>query len=138
MQARSSKTTCRDPSPPRRTRPPTRLRTAPASRDCSPLFVSYHTADDCQLRGCIGTLEPRPLHTALRDYALTAALRDRRFPPITARELPALRITVSLLSSFEVAAAWDDWEVGTHGEGGRACVCVVGGWLGGWLGRVCV
>ena len=126
--------------------------------------MSWHKASSRagggeRLRGCIGTLEARPLHGGLRDYALTrceaaaaalrsascaaglrpprccgaaseasstpllpsthppacSALRDRRFPPIEARELPALRCTVSLLSAFEPAAAWDDWEVGTHG-----------------------
>eukprot|EP00955_Chlamydomonas_euryale_P069335 360424-Chlamydomonas_euryale.AAC.1 len=57
-----------------------------------------------------GILEPRRLHTALRDYALTAALNDRRFAPVSPREVPSLECTVSLLSCFEEAAAWDDWE----------------------------
>jgi uncharacterized protein (TIGR00296 family) len=95
---------------------------------CSPLFVSWHKVSrlggDSRLRGCIGTLEPQPLHSAVRTYALTSALRDRRFPPVDAKELPHLRCTVSLLSCFEPAAAWDDWEIGTHGgarssEGGN-------------------
>jgi AMMECR1 domain-containing protein len=42
---------------------------------CSPLFVTWTKAGSwgkpSQLRGCIGTLEPRKLHTALKDYALT-------------------------------------------------------------------
>lgn len=41
----------------------------------SPLFVTWTKAGSwgkpSQLRGCIGTLEPRQLHTALKDYALT-------------------------------------------------------------------
>jgi AMMECR1 len=40
-----------------------------------------------RLRGCIGTLAPRQLHAALPEYALTAALRDRRFPPLTPAEV---------------------------------------------------
>jgi hypothetical protein len=44
-----------------------------------------------------------------------SALRDRRFPPISAKELPALRCTVSLLCAFEKAADWTDWTVGVHG-----------------------
>ncbi|PRW61176.1 hypothetical protein C2E21_0267 [Chlorella sorokiniana] len=84
-----------------------------------PLFVSWHKASrhggDSRLRGCIGTLEPRPLHTAVRDYALTSALRDRRFAPIEARELLQLKCTVSLLSGFEAAGGWEDWEIGVHG-----------------------
>lgn len=44
-----------------------------------------------------------------------SALRDRRFPPVDKRELPHLQCSVSLLHSFERAAAWDDWTVGKHG-----------------------
>ena len=47
--------------------------------------------------------------------ALRSALRDRRFPPIAAKELPALRCTVSLLCAFEKAGDWADWTVGVHG-----------------------
>ncbi|KAI8465640.1 MAG: AMMECR1 domain-containing protein [Monoraphidium minutum] len=85
------------------------------------LFVTWNKAPSStpaappRLRGCIGTLEPRRLHVALRDYALTSALRDSRFAPITARELPRLHCGVSLLRQFEAAARWDDWAVGTHG-----------------------
>jgi uncharacterized protein (TIGR00296 family) len=67
------------------------------------------------LRGCIGTLEPRPLRAALKDYALTSALRDRRFDPIGPGEVPLLKVTVSLLRRFERAAHPEDWDVGTHG-----------------------
>ncbi|KAK9841822.1 hypothetical protein WJX81_005232 [Elliptochloris bilobata] len=83
-----------------------------------PLFVTWNKdtrQGDTRLRGCIGTLEPRQLHTALKDYTLTSALRDKRFPPIAAKELPALRCTVSLLCAFEKAADWTDWTVGVHG-----------------------
>ncbi|GBF97712.1 hypothetical protein Rsub_10876 [Raphidocelis subcapitata] len=68
-----------------------------------------------RLRGCIGTLEPRRLRPALRDYALTSALRDSRFAPISRRELPALTCGVSLLHSFEAAGGAEDWEPGVHG-----------------------
>ena len=39
----------------------------------SPLFVTWNKQSrrGLRLRGCIGTLEPRWLHAALRDYALT-------------------------------------------------------------------
>jgi hypothetical protein len=53
-----------------------------------------------------------PLHPNSENES---ALRDSRFPPIAARELPSLSCGVSLLSSFEPASGWDDWEVGTHG-----------------------
>jgi AMMECR1 domain-containing protein len=44
-----------------------------------------------------------------------SALRDSRFAPIAARELPHLTCGVSLLREFEEARGWEDWEVGTHG-----------------------
>lgn len=84
----------------------------------SPLFVTWNKVDRAgfpRLRGCIGTLEPRPLPKALKDYALNSALHDRRFPPIAAEELSQLQCTVSFLHSFEKAAGWSDWEVGIHG-----------------------
>ncbi|KAL6754054.1 AMMECR1 domain-containing protein [Haematococcus lacustris] len=84
----------------------------------SALFVTWniqHSSGEWRLRGCIGTLEPRQLRPALRDYALISALRDSRFAPVTRRELSQLCCKVSLLSCFEVAADWQDWVVGTHG-----------------------
>jgi AMME syndrome candidate gene 1 protein len=92
---------------------------APTPPRPSPLFVTWDAACPAggppRLRGCIGTLEPRPLRAGLRDYALTSALRDRRFSPISPPELPSLHCTVSLLRAFERVDAWDDWTVGTHG-----------------------
>lgn len=72
--------------------------------DKAPLQAS--SGGDHRLRGCIGTLSPRWLHQGLKDYALTSALRDGRFQPITARELPSLTVKVSLISCFEEAASW--------------------------------
>lgn len=55
-----------------------------------------------QLRGCIGSLQAR---RALRDdvcaNAVAAALRDTRFPPLSAAELPRTRVEVSLLSPMQ-------------------------------------
>mmetsp|Transcript_24092 Transcript_24092/g.37178 ORF Transcript_24092/g.37178 Transcript_24092/m.37178 type:complete len:245 (+) Transcript_24092:110-844(+) len=68
-----------------------------------------------ELRGCIGTLSPRPLVEAMRELALTSALQDRRFPPISKHELPSLRVGVSLLVQYEECADCFDWQVGTHG-----------------------
>ncbi|KAI8585097.1 AMMECR1 domain-containing protein [Geranomyces variabilis] len=91
----------------------------PAFKDAQyPLFVTWNTIGkrgSKQLRGCIGNFEPLPLRSGLRDYALTAALHDSRFSPITAAELPSLGCAVSLLTDFEKADGWSDWEVGTHG-----------------------
>lgn len=55
---------------------------------------------DGALRGCIGSLEAcRPLLDDLRSNALAAALRDPRFPPLTAAELPDVDIEVSVLGT---------------------------------------
>ncbi|KAL8166723.1 hypothetical protein V2J09_008222 [Rumex salicifolius] len=83
-----------------------------------PLFVTWNkVVNGCEprLRGCIGTLEPRHLINGCKDYALISALRDRRFSPIQAKELPQLQCTVSILVNYETAANYLDWEVGTHG-----------------------
>lgn len=83
-----------------------------------PLFVTWNKearSGDWRLRGCIGTLEPKRIHTALRDYALTSALRDRRFSPVQWKEVSSLQCTVSLLHSFEQGLDWQHWQVGTHG-----------------------
>ena len=68
-----------------------------------------------ELRGCIGSLSPKPLMTAIGEYALTSALRDRRFPPVAAHEISQLRVAVSLLVQYEACDHCFDWKVGTHG-----------------------
>ncbi|CAL1412652.1 unnamed protein product [Linum trigynum] len=83
-----------------------------------PLFVTWKkvvNGGEPRLRGCIGTLEARGLINGFKDYALTSALRDRRFPPIQAKELPSLECTVSILTNYETANNYLDWEVGVHG-----------------------
>ncbi len=52
------------------------------------------------LRGCIGTLVAyRPLLDDVRENARRAAFNDPRFLPVTADELPTLKIEVSQLTS---------------------------------------
>ncbi|KAF8396375.1 hypothetical protein HHK36_017992 [Tetracentron sinense] len=83
-----------------------------------PLFVTWKKAvngGEPRLRGCIGTLEARCLINGFKDYALTSALRDRRFPPIQAKELPYLECTVSVLTDYETALHYLDWEIEKHG-----------------------
>ncbi|KAI8905655.1 AMMECR1 domain-containing protein [Powellomyces hirtus] len=98
--------------------PPPPPRTPDFEDDEYPLFVTWNTVKSSgsrQLRGCIGNFEPLALHSGLHEYALTAALRDPRFPPITRTELGSLSCAVSLLIEFEDARDWEDWEVGVHG-----------------------
>ncbi|EAA30739.1 hypothetical protein GE21DRAFT_1275767 [Neurospora crassa] len=86
----------------------------------SPLFVTWNVVrdsddDDVSLRGCIGTFEAQPLSSGLPSYALTSALQDTRFHPISRAELPSLQVAVTLLTDFEPAADAMDWELGKHG-----------------------
>uniref|UniRef100_A0A2C9U447 AMMECR1 domain-containing protein n=1 Tax=Manihot esculenta TaxID=3983 RepID=A0A2C9U447_MANES len=79
-----------------------------------PLFVTWKkvvNGGEPRLRGCIGTLEARHLINGFRDYALTSALKDRRFPPIQPKELSSLECTVSILTDYETANNYLDWEV---------------------------
>lgn len=55
-----------------------------------------------RLRGCIGSLQARqPLIENVRCNAVSAALHDTRFLPVTADELESIRIEVSLLSALQ-------------------------------------
>jgi uncharacterized protein (TIGR00296 family) len=80
-----------------------------------PLFVTWYIGKEKRLRGCIGTFSPLSLHDGLREYAITSALRDTRFSPISKDELSKLNCSVSLLTNFEPAKNWKDWEIGKHG-----------------------
>ena len=51
----------------------------------------------------------------LKKYALTSALNDSRFDPISLKEVPALNCSVSLLVEFEKGKDALDWEIGKHG-----------------------
>jgi AmmeMemoRadiSam system protein A len=63
-------------------------------------FVTLHK--DGQLRGCIGSLEPRePLATAVASSAYAAGFQDPRFPAIRAEELPRLSLDISILSPMQ-------------------------------------
>jgi hypothetical protein len=51
------------------------------------------------LRGCIGYPEPiYPLLDALLDSSVSAALRDSRFPPVTAQEMEDITVEVTVLT----------------------------------------
>ncbi len=51
------------------------------------------------LRGCIGSLVGQEsIINGVRRHALNAAFHDARFPPVTADEVPDLRIDISILS----------------------------------------
>jgi hypothetical protein len=68
-----------------------------------------------RLRGCIGRIQPDgPLPWVLGGVTLQSALRDPRFPPVTASQLSELEIEISLLtplrkvsSPFEIVPGRD-------------------------------
>lgn len=76
-------------------------------------FVTIHKGG--RLRGCIGYVDPlKPLYQTVRECALAAALHDPRFDPVTADELPELRVEISVLSPLQDISI-DQLEIGRHG-----------------------
>jgi len=77
------------------------------------VFVTLHTRG--RLRGCIGVVEAfEQLDESVAHCAVSAALRDPRFSPVRAEELPELEIELSLLSPPE-AILPENIEIGKHG-----------------------
>ena len=69
-----------------------------------------------ELRGCIGyTSAAEPLYLTVRDTATLAALRDTRFQPVSASELPQLEYEVSVLSPLRCVQDIRQIKVGQHG-----------------------
>jgi hypothetical protein len=69
-----------------------------------------------QLRGCIGYVAPmKPLFETVRDVAAMAAVKDERFPPVTAKELAELDYEVSVLSPLRRVLDVKEIRVGQHG-----------------------
>jgi AmmeMemoRadiSam system protein B/AmmeMemoRadiSam system protein A len=77
-------------------------------------FVTLKKAG--QLRGCIGyTSAMKPLYLTVRDTATYAALRDPRFRPVSADELPQLEYEISVLSPLRHVMDVKQIKVGVHG-----------------------
>ena len=69
-----------------------------------------------ELRGCIGyTSSLKPLYLTVRDTATYAALRDPRFPPVSASELRKLEYEISVLSPLRRVLDVRQVKVGQHG-----------------------
>jgi AmmeMemoRadiSam system protein B/AmmeMemoRadiSam system protein A len=72
--------------------------------------------EEGQLRGCIGYTSPiKPLYMTVRDTATLAAVRDPRFQPVAASELPRLHYEVSVLSPLRRVTDIEQIHVGQHG-----------------------
>ncbi len=91
----------------------------PALEAVRGVFVTLRRRADGALRGCLGHTQGRmPLAAAVRELAVGAALRDHRFAPVTADEVPGLSIELTVLSAPVPLARGDlpgAVEVGRHG-----------------------
>jgi MEMO1 family protein len=68
------------------------------------------------LRGCIGYTAPiKPLYMTVRDTATLAAIRDPRFPRVSASELPKLAYEISVLSPLRRVTDTEQIKVGRDG-----------------------
>ena len=91
------------------------------------VFVSLHK--DGRLRGCIGTIAPTQDSVAaeILENAVSASTKDPRFPPVEAKELETLEISVDVLSSPERIDSKEQLDVKRYG------VIVTKGWKRGLL-----
>ena len=92
----------------------------PALREPGACFVTLRKRGE--LRGCVGSLEPRrPLVADVARNAFAAANRDPRFPPLAPSEREAVELHVSVLGAMEPvacpsrAALLGALEPGVHG-----------------------
>lgn len=77
-------------------------------------FVTLHL--DGNLRGCIGSLEAdEPLYRNVMRNARNAAFHDPRFFPLTAQELPRVRLEISVLTPPRRIASPAEFVIGRHG-----------------------
>jgi AmmeMemoRadiSam system protein A len=106
--------------------PPERL--VPEMQGRAGTFVSLHDSRG-NLRGCIGTIEPRQPAVAQEviQNAVSAATRDPRFPPVQPEELEGLDIKVDVLTEPEPIDSMDQLDPKRYG------VIVESGWRRGLL-----
>jgi pyruvate formate lyase activating enzyme len=95
--------------------------TSNMSKPCG-AFVTLHK--DGALRGCIGQFEPdKPLYEVVIDMAISSALYDYRFSPLTKDEIDKVDIEISVLTPLRKINSIQEIELGKHGiyikKGGR-------------------
>ena len=87
---------------------------APILREPAGAFVTLRKNGD--LRGCLGTFEPRkPLFQVVQEIAAASAVRDIRFPPVRPEELDKIRIEISVLTPRRKIKNIKEIELGKHG-----------------------
>jgi AmmeMemoRadiSam system protein A len=88
-------------------------RSSPGLAERRGVFVTLKRAGE--LRGCIGWVEgTRPLAEGVREMA-TAAAQDPRLDPVTATELPQIRIEISAMTPLRRVSGPGEIRVGEHG-----------------------
>lgn len=92
------------------------FRAAGELREKHGLFVTVRS-DAGELRGCHGSAVPAApdLVRATWDHAIAAAFHDPRFAPVTADELPHLRITVTILGPLELVRSKAELDPAVYG-----------------------
>lgn len=93
-------------------------------RACFVTLQTPHADGHLELRGCIGSTEPRhPAHEATVASALDAAFDDPRFVPLLPQELLGLVVSVSVLTPMTPVPGAESIVVGRDGvvleAGGR-------------------
>jgi len=77
-------------------------------------FVTIHNRGD--LRGCIGHIGANePLGVVVPRCAVAACASDPRFPAVSASEMAAIDLELSLLGPLEPIVGPDEIEIGRHG-----------------------
>lgn len=93
-------------------------------REKAAVFVTLNR--DGMLRGCIGQMFAQgPLYLAVRDMAISAAMNDHRFRPVSQSELDKIDIEISVMSPLKKAESYKDIRLGVDG------VYIVGHYNGG-------
>jgi AmmeMemoRadiSam system protein B/AmmeMemoRadiSam system protein A len=93
----------------------------------SPRAAFVTLKKDSHLRGCIGDIFPqRPLYRSVITNAVNAAVKDRRFKPVTKEELSGLTIEISALTPPAPVDSYEKIRIGTDGvvlrKNGRSAV----------------
>ena len=99
----------------------------PEMRERAGVFVSLHKHG--QLRGCIGTFEPKEKNVAeeIIANAISSSTGDPRFPPVTVSELDDLEYSVDILTKPEPVIDMNQLDHKKYG------VIVESGWKKGLL-----
>jgi AmmeMemoRadiSam system protein A len=88
---------------------------SPALLERRAAFVTLWSRDSGELRGCRGEAYPRvSLIDSVVQMAIAAARDDPRFTPVTAEEVPDLRIEINALTPMKPIRP-DEVVVGRHG-----------------------